>query len=138
MVKVYLAAPLFTLAEQSFNLSLAAYLKEQGLTVFCPQVECQGKEGEDIYRTCLDGLSNSDLVVAILDGADADSGTCWECGYAVAKGIPVVAVRTDFRRSGDTGGFNAMLYYSAAAIVEKSSDLFPTIARTKERLVGRQ
>ncbi|MCS7292125.1 MAG: nucleoside 2-deoxyribosyltransferase [Gloeomargarita sp. SKYBB_i_bin120] len=138
MAKVYLAAPLFTLAEQTFNLDLARYLQDQGLTVFCPQVACEGKAGRDIYQTCLEGLSNADVVVAILDGADADSGTCWECGYAVAKGIPVIAVRTDFRRSGDTGGFNAMLYYSAAAVIETSVDLFPTIATTVNRLVGHQ
>lgn len=136
MMQIYLAAPLFTLAEQRFNLSLAEYLKAQGLTVFCPQVACQGQSGAAIYQTCLAGLTRADVVVAILDGADADSGTCWECGYAVAKGIPVVAVRTDFRGSGDTGGFNAMLYYSAAVVVEKTDDeVFPAIARAIAQLL---
>jgi hypothetical protein len=72
-------------------------------------------------------------VVAILDGADADSGTCWECGYATAKGIPVIAVRTDFRNSGDIKGFNAMLYYSASVIVEGAGDVLPRIVQAVQK-----
>jgi nucleoside 2-deoxyribosyltransferase len=115
---VYLAAPLFTRAEQEFNARVGEYLHEKGYSVFLPQKECAGLELEKIYLTCLSGLQSAAIVVAILDGADADSGTCWECGHAVASGIPVVAVRTDFRGSGDTGGFNAMLYYSAFKVIE--------------------
>ena len=121
MPTIYLAAPLFSRAEQEFNFSLYNTLKTAGYQVFLPQQECANKQGENIYNTCLAGLKSAAVVVAILDGADADSGTCWECGYAAGQGIPIIAVRTDIRHSGDTKGFNAMLYYSAAAIVEHSS-----------------
>ncbi len=114
---IYLAAPLFTQGEKDFNLMLHDRLTASGCRVFLPQQECAGLEGEDIYKTCLAGLRSASTIVAILDGADADSGTCWECGYASSLEIPIIAVRTDFRVSGDTGGFNAMLYYSAAKIV---------------------
>jgi nucleoside 2-deoxyribosyltransferase len=117
---IYLAAPLFTKGEQDFNLSVCEYLMANGYQVFLPQQECQKAEGEDIYKTCLSGLKSAAIVVAIVDGADADSGTCWECGYAVSQGIPVIAVRTDFRVSGDTRGFNAMIYYSAAKVIDGS------------------
>ena len=66
------------------------------------------------------------------DGADADSGTCWKCGYAVAKGKPVILLRTDFRVSGDTGGFNAMLYFSAAAIIDDRESYLEKIAAAIE------
>jgi nucleoside 2-deoxyribosyltransferase len=117
---IYLAAPLFTKGEQDFNLSIYEYLTANGYQVFLPQQECKKAEGEDIYKTCLSGLKSAAVVVAIVDGADADSGTCWECGYAVSQEIPVIAVRTDFRVSGDTKGFNAMIYYSAAKIIDGS------------------
>lgn len=120
--KIYWAAPLFTQAEQSFNQNLAAELEQHGYTIFLPQKECAGITGKAIYETCLSGLRSSNLVVAILDGADADSGTCWECGYAVSQGIPVIAVRTDFRDSGDIKGFNAMLYYSATQVIEAGEE----------------
>ena len=118
MERIYLAGPLFTRAERRFNREVCEYLVNEGYRVFLPQKECESKQGEEIYQTCLQGLQSAAAVVAILDGADADSGTCWECGYAVGRGIPTIAVRTDFRLSGDTGGFNAMLYYSASAVVE--------------------
>jgi nucleoside 2-deoxyribosyltransferase len=37
MTKLYLAGPLFTLAEQSFNVDLARFLKKQGFEVWLPQ-----------------------------------------------------------------------------------------------------
>ena len=125
---IYLAAPLFTKGEQDFNLSVYKYLTDDGYRVFLPQQECAQKQGEEIYQTCLSGLKSAAIVVAILDGADADSGTCWECGYAVSQGIPVIAVRTDFRGSGDTKGFNAMLYYSAAKVIDRTDGLLAAIA----------
>lgn len=115
--QVYLAGPLFTQGEREFNLNLATHIEHSGYRVFLPQQECAGLDGEAIYQTCLAGLKAATLVVAILDGADADSGTCWECGYATSQQIPIVAVRTDFRMSGDTDGFNAMLYYSATQTI---------------------
>jgi nucleoside 2-deoxyribosyltransferase len=134
MSHIYLAAPLFSLAERNFNQSLMDYLTERGLQVFSPYQECDGLVGIDIYKTCLRGVSTASILVAILDGADADSGTCWECGYASAKGIPIVAVRTDFRGTGDTNGFNAMLYYSATVVVEGTDNLFARIFQAVEQL----
>jgi nucleoside 2-deoxyribosyltransferase len=132
--QVYLAGPLFTQGEKDFNLMLFDRLTESGYRVFLPQQECKGLAGEDIYKACLSGLRAASIVVAILDGADADSGTCWECGYASSRDIPIVAVRTDFRISGDTGGFNAMLYYSAAKIVVGTDRLFDRIIQAIQEL----
>jgi len=133
MPHIYLAGPLFSLAEQNFNSIVRDYLVRSGYAVFLPQEECAGKVEAEIYGTCVGGLTGAGVVVAILDGADADSGTCWECGYATAKGIPVIAVRTDFRNSGDIKGFNAMLYYSASAIVEGAGDVLPRIVQAVQK-----
>ena len=113
---IYLAGPLFSLAERAFNRRLAETLRDRGYRVFLPQQAAGAlKDSGAIFRCCLEGLKGADAIVAVLDGADADSGTCWECGYAYGVGIPVVAMRTDFRNSGDSGGFNAMLLGGAAA-----------------------
>jgi len=42
-------------------------------------------------------------VLAVLDGPDVDSGTAAEIGYAAARGIRVVGLRTDIRQSGEEG-----------------------------------
>jgi nucleoside 2-deoxyribosyltransferase len=137
--QIYLAAPLFTQGEQDFNLRLYDYLIDRGYSVFLPQQECAQAQGEDIYKTCLQGLRSATIVVAILDGADADSGTCWECGYATSQGTPIVAVRTDFRVSGDTDGFNAMLFYSAAKMVSgMDRNLFDRIAIAVQELAAKK
>jgi nucleoside 2-deoxyribosyltransferase len=60
------------------------------------------------------GIEDAQVVVAVLDGPDADSGTCFECGYAHKLGRPVVGVRTDLRRGGDDPGSGINLMLSRA------------------------
>jgi nucleoside 2-deoxyribosyltransferase len=125
MTKLYLAGPLFTLAEQQFNADLARYLEAKGFEVWLPQEhEPRQKKGEGrakaIFRMDVEWLDWADMVVACMDGPDPDSGTAWECGYAFGKGKPVVCYRTDFRVSGDTKGapYNLMLSESATTRFE--------------------
>jgi hypothetical protein len=68
-------------------------------------------------------VEGASIVVAVLDGADADSGTCWEVGFAYAKGIPILGIRTDFRGTGDMEGFNLMLKFSCTAVLNLGVDL---------------
>ena len=105
MTKIYLAGPLFTLAEQTFNVELARFLESEGFEVFLPQEhEPRSKAAKSIFEMDVAALDWADMVVACMDGPDPDSGTAWECGYAYAKGKPIVCFRTDFRISGDTEG----------------------------------
>jgi nucleoside 2-deoxyribosyltransferase len=67
-----------------------------------------GVDFEGLVQACIQSIDRSDVVLAVLDGSDADSGTCWECGYAFAKGKRVIGLRTDLRGSEDEG-LNAML-----------------------------
>jgi nucleoside 2-deoxyribosyltransferase len=62
-----------------------------------------------IFNKNLKGIEKSDIIVAVLDGADVDSGTAWEIGYAFAKGKPVIGLRTDFRSLGIEGTVNLMI-----------------------------
>lgn len=126
---IYLAGPLFTKAEQEFNLTVYRFLTKEGFTVFLPQMECDGKALDDIFATCKRGIDDADIILAVLDGADADSGTCWECGYAYANGKKIIGIRTDFRQSGDTKGYNAMLYFSASKLIEPGQNYLEEIAR---------
>jgi nucleoside 2-deoxyribosyltransferase len=125
-MRVYFAGPLFTQAERAWNRQVAAALEAAGHAVFLPQSALQSKgvpDADAIFRLDLDGVCSADALIAVLDGADADSGTCFECGLAFALGIPIVAVRTDFRAGGDAlpgqalGTINLMLSQAASAIV---------------------
>ena len=101
-MKLYMAGGLFTSAEVEFNRVLAEQLKLRGYTVFLPQdFEANHPEvGFDpvaIFENDVGGVDGCDVVVANMDGADQDSGTCWEVGYGYAKGKQVLLYRTDIR-----------------------------------------
>ena len=121
MTKIYLAGPLFSLAEQSFNAELARFLESEGFEVWLPQEhEPRDQTARAIFEMDVAAIDWADMVVACMDGPDPDSGTAWECGYAYAKGKPVICYRTDFCITGDTEGapYNLMLSESAAARFE--------------------
>lgn len=130
MKKIYLAGPLFTLAEREFNL-LFAHMIESGMKdveVILPQKRAtQFLSLENgmklIFEDCLKMVDEADIVIAVLDGSDADSGTSVELGYAYAVKTPIIGVRTDFRISEDKG-LNLMLSNICnALIIETSSDM---------------
>jgi nucleoside 2-deoxyribosyltransferase len=118
-MKLYFAGPLFTAAERAWNAEVAAALRAGGHEVFLPQEKEPGKDGPGIFATDVGGIDWADVLVAIMDGPDPDSGTAWEVGYAFGTKKPVVLVRTDFRAlAGNAGDYNPMLTGSAAARVD--------------------
>jgi len=120
--RVYLAAPLFSEGERAFNLSIARNLRNNFFDVFLPQEAGDDSHTRDkeeqsrIFSENLKALENSDIIVAIIDGADADSGTAWEIGYAYAQKKQVIALRTDFRRAGTYERVNLMLEESTKVV----------------------
>lgn len=49
-------------------------------------------------------IDRADLILAVLDGVEIDSGAASEIGYAAARGKPVIGYRSDFRQAGDNEG----------------------------------
>lgn len=126
-MRIYFAASLFTHGERIWNQMLADALKAAmpDLDVILPQDFETGEAHEEeayatLFRKCVDGVDDADAVVAIIDGADVDSGTAWEMGYAYARGKPVIGVRTDFR-PGAEDGVNIMLSRSCEHLVKGES-----------------
>ena len=112
-MKLYLSGPLFTRPECDWNERFATGLRAAGHEVFLPQEQDPGNDAARIFATDVGGLDWSDAVVAIMDGADPDSGTAWEVGYSFRK-RPIVLVRTDIRSlSGSAGSYNPMLTEAA-------------------------
>ena len=126
---IYLAGPLFTHAELEYNRKLKDMLLNNGFSVFLPQEDAEDaaqdrerQNQECIFRKCVEGVDTSDLVVAILDGVDVDSGTAWEIGYAYAKGKPVIGLRTDFRALSD-GVVNLMVEMAIDSLARDEDEL---------------
>jgi nucleoside 2-deoxyribosyltransferase len=96
-MKIYLAGPLFSIAERHLNKELARLLRDKKHEVWLPQeFEQRTMTAKEIFVKDVEGIDWADVVVANMDGPDPDSGTCWECGYAYRK-KPVILFRTDFR-----------------------------------------
>ncbi|MDK2826940.1 MAG: hypothetical protein PWQ63_930 [Methanolobus sp.] len=122
--QIYLAGPLFSQAERDFNVLLRDRLVEMGFSVFLPQEDGNDTKSsrmedrqKNIFDNDVQGIDNSDIVLAVLDGgSDVDSGTAWEMGYAYAKGIPVLGLKTDFRTFGDEGIVNLMMEMAVEAL----------------------
>jgi nucleoside 2-deoxyribosyltransferase/predicted secreted protein len=136
---VYLAAPLFSEAERAYNLLITGHLRNNFFDVYLPQEvgddsPTRNKEEQvRIFSENLKALKNADIIVAIIDGADADSGTAWEMGYAYAHGKQVIALRTDFRRSGTHEEVNLMLEESSK-VVSSTRELLEAV---KSPLIGK-
>jgi nucleoside 2-deoxyribosyltransferase/predicted secreted protein len=120
--RVYLAAPLFSEAERAYNTMLFTLLEKNLFDVYLPQEAGDDSDTREeseqhrLFRKNLQALEESDVIIAIIDGADADSGTAWEMGYAFSRGKPVIALRTDFRRVGHHEHVNLMLEQSATVV----------------------
>jgi len=128
---VYLAGSLFTTAERRWNEWLADALKKRGLQIILPQrevadcISASGVDHERIFNKCLEELNRANAVLAIFDGCDVDSGTAFECGYAYARQIPIVGLRTDMRPGGEDDGVNTMLRRCCTDFVAVSADENP-------------
>ena len=126
MYRIYLAAPLFSEAEREFNAKIAGILRDKKYVVHLPQEVGDDSSTRDeaetgrIFEYNLRALKECDIVVAVIDGADADSGTAWEIGYAFAAKKRIIMLRTDFRRTGDNEAVNLML--------EESGDVVGSVA----------
>ncbi len=123
---IYLAGPLFTAAERAFNADLAGRLRAAGHGVLVPQEFCAGFDQDSalggaakfaaIRQACLNHLARAGRVVAVLDGPDIDSGTAYECGWAAARSIPAVGLRTDWRPA-ENGTGNCMITAGMPVVV---------------------
>ncbi len=136
---IYLAGPLFSAAEKAWNRRLRDYIESAGLSVFLPQELPADSPPEEIAATSRAALERSQLVIAVLDGPDADSGTAWECGFAAGIGKKVVGVRTDFRRC-EIHHVNLMLHYGVDAMIEQfdgdEGRLFRSILASARSFLG--
>lgn len=79
-------------------------------------------------------LRSSDVVVAVLDGVDIDSGTAAELGVAYEMKKPIIGLRTDLRRAGENEAavVNLQVQYfietSGGAIVRSLDELKAALA----------
>jgi len=138
MPTVYLASPLgFSPEYRSYRERIKARLVELGYEVFDPWVQPFSKAiheasgiddyhervaafarlAEQIGAANADAIRKCDILLGVLDGADVDSGTAAEIGFAMAIGKRCFGLRTDWR---DSGEFGLPLNLQVLHFIEKS------------------
>jgi len=106
---VYLAAPLFSQAEKSFNEQLACHLgkyfaiympqRDGGLMVeLIPRGQTVDDAARQVFAMDIRALNAASAVIAVLDGRTIDEGVALELGYAYALHKPCYGYQTDPRR----------------------------------------
>lgn len=87
--KIYLAGPFFTMSQLWLVEEARSALRNAGFNVFSPYHDVGIGDADKVVPADIQGIEDSDVMLALCDGLDA--GTLFEIGYAVKKGLPVVA-----------------------------------------------
>lgn len=119
MTLYYVAHRLFAAHDRALAAALAhrlaqKYGSESVFLPFCDTDEeslvadCKGRR---LFELDSERLSGVTAMAALLHGPSLDDGVCMEIGYAAARGIPVIAVTSDFQTYGpDPAGLGRILF----------------------------
>ena len=144
-MRLYFAAPLFSVQEREFNARLAASIEALGFEVFLPQRD--GYEGplepevigtpkvaRQIFELDKQQVLECDVLLSVLDGRVPDEGMAVEVGLAHADRLhqnrhrKLIGLSTDFLRGGPA--VNAMLsgaldeiYAEETALLQRLGDI---------------
>ena len=106
--KIYLAAPLFSEAEKTFNKHLKTVLSPY-FDVYLPQEDGKlivdmvkigvsfEKASKVVFNMDIHAINNADILLIVLDGRTVDEGASMELGYAYSRGKRCIGLSTDPR-----------------------------------------
>ena len=107
-MKAYLANNLFSEADRMYNEHLAKLLRERidGLDLFVPQeageINDKNSYADSLMIAEWDSMKllESDVLIAVIDGIEIDSGVSAEIGMFSMTGKPIIGLYTDVRQYG--------------------------------------
>src|SRR3989344_4118182 len=134
-MKLYIAGKIRSEAEREFLEQIDALCTSLGFQTFLPHrdvgLATGMKDVQRIFKGDIEqGFKDIQLVVAVLDGFHVGAGTAWELGYAYAKGIPTIGIKTDQPVE------QALEYLSA--IILASTPTVTSLEQLKEKLLEYQ
>ncbi len=101
-MNIYLAGPFFNETEIRNVEYAERVLAARGLEVFSPMRHEERSEepgtpawARKLFEMDRAAIDEADALVVLYYGNYSDTGTAWECGYAYAKGKPIVLVHAD-------------------------------------------
>ena len=99
-MRVYIAGKIGSDSEKEMLEKVDSLCKDLGFDTFLPHRDVGiAKKIDDVKRIfegdIIEGFRDCNLIIAVLDGFHVGAGTAWELGYAYAKGIPALGIKTD-------------------------------------------
>ena len=131
--RVYLAGPLFSDAERTFNAIVVQGL-EKWVDVYLPQrdgglMSEMVKEGMEpdvagcrVFKRDMDAIRQAEYLIAILDGRAIDEGVAFELGVAFSHAKRCLGLQTDSRRLASWGN-NPMITGALEIVFHSVDDL---------------
>jgi nucleoside 2-deoxyribosyltransferase len=131
--RLYLAAPLFSSAELSFNRKVRdaispyfrVFLPQEGGGLLADAIasgEDQLQASDRIFATDLHALRKADILLIVLDGRSVDEGAAFELGIAFGRGTPCYGLQTDPRRLIPSGN-NPMIEGALLQVFSSESEI---------------
>ena len=156
-MKAYLANGLFSLGDRMVNEEIASQVRIRipGLELYVPQ-ENNSINNKSNYASSLEieqadteKLLESDVLIAVIDGAEIDSGVAAEIGVFSTTGRPIYALYTDVRQQGSNNQSkvsalvndtteNQFFYRNLYVIglIKKNGTIHPTIRGLVSKLIA--
>lgn len=136
-MKVYIAGKLCNESEKEFLEKIASLCEKLGFETFLPHRDVGLAEGmkdvEKVFKgDIINGFKDCKLIIADLNGLHVGAGTSWELGYAYAKGIPAIGIKTDESVEDALDSLSAILIYSME-IVDSLEKLEEKLREFRER-----
>lgn len=114
-MKIYIASPLFSDMEKDYiDLVIQKTCNKLKLNpfidIYSPIRDNNFNNWEaKIYNTNMENLNHCNIMIAILDGKDVDSGTAFEIGYFEAQNKTVFGLLSDKRSYDEDDNLNLKL-----------------------------
>jgi nucleoside 2-deoxyribosyltransferase len=132
-LKLYLAGPLFSEAELSFNRQIRDLLQKY-FDVFLPQEDGEllvelikagmpiEEAKKSVFLKDIEAIKNADYLLIILDGRSIDEGAAFELGFAYSLDKKCIGYQSDPRRLLPLGN-NPMIDLALSKTVTSRSEL---------------
>ena len=150
-MKIYLAGSLFNEAERDYEDKITKELESMGNNVYWPWRDAGDEElkrkykedtkkiNDEIVKRDIDAIKNTDMFIALIEGADVESGTSMEIGYAHALNKRIVGLRTDFRTQGESiGPANIMITRPLEKLFNERKCLYDYLKNFEEYTVNKK
>ncbi len=140
-LQIYFAAPLFSQAEQEFNLQVTESL-EKFASVYLPQRDGglmsdminKGVQynvaANHVFQLDINAIRQADCVIAVLDGRTIDEGVSFELGVAFSHNKLCIGLQTDSRRLAVWGN-NPMITGALKIVCTTLDDLIENVRKVE-------